>query len=47
MKANPENFQAIAVGKKTKDKKFTFNLDENQIKCETEVKLFCQLLELS
>ena len=39
MKANPENFQAIAVGKKTKDKKFTFNLDENQIKCETEVKL--------
>ena len=39
MKANPEKFQAIAVGKKTKDKNVTFNLGGNQIKCESEVKL--------
>jgi hypothetical protein len=39
MKANPEKFQAIAVGKKTKDKNLTFNLEGNQIKCESEVKL--------
>jgi hypothetical protein len=39
MKANPEKFQAIAVGKKTKDTNLTFNLEGNQIKCETEVKL--------
>ena len=39
MKANPEKFQAIAVGKKTKDKNVTFNLEGNQIKCESEVKL--------
>jgi hypothetical protein len=35
----PEKFQAIAVGKKTKDKNVTFNLEGNQIKCESEVKL--------
>ena len=39
MKANPEKFQTIAVGKKTKDKNVTFNLEGNQIKCESEVKL--------
>ena len=39
MKANPEKFQAIAVGKKTKDINVTFNLEGNQIKCESEVKL--------
>jgi hypothetical protein len=39
MKANPEKFQAIAVGKKTKGKNLTFNLEGNQIKCETEVKV--------
>ena len=39
MKANPEKFQAIAVGKKTKDKHFTFNLEGNQIEFKSEVKL--------
>ena len=39
MKANPEKFQTIAVGKKTKDTNLTFNLEGNQIKCESEVKL--------
>jgi len=37
MKANPEYVQAIAVGKKTKDKNLTFNLEGNQIECESEV----------
>jgi hypothetical protein len=39
MKANPEKMQAIAVGKKTKDKQFTFNLEGNQIEFKSEVKL--------
>ena len=39
MKANPENFQAIAVGKKTHDKNLKFNLEGIEIECETEVKL--------
>ena len=39
MKANPEKIQAIAVGKKTKDKQFTFNLEGNQIEFKSEVKL--------
>ena len=34
MKANPENFQAIAVDEKTKIKDITLNLDNNVIKCE-------------
>ena len=29
MKANPDKFQAIAVGKHTKDETITFNLDNN------------------
>ena len=33
MKANPENFQAIAVGEKTKNEDITFNLENNVIKC--------------
>ena len=39
MKANPEKFQAIAVGEKTKVEDITFNLDNNIIKCEESVKL--------
>jgi hypothetical protein len=39
MKTSPEKFQAIAVGKKTHDKNLKFNLEGNEIECETEVKL--------
>ena len=39
MKANPDKFQAIAVGKRTKDENITFNLDNNIIHCEDHVKL--------
>jgi hypothetical protein len=39
MKANPDQFQAIAIGKKTKNENFSFNLNGNMIKCEDEVKL--------
>ena len=41
MKANPDKFQAIAVDKRTKDDKITFNtcIDNNIIHCEDHVKL--------
>ena len=40
MKANPDKFLAIAVGKRTKDENITFNLqDNNIIHCEDHVKL--------
>ena len=39
MKANPENVQAIAIGKQTKQQNLTFTLDGNKIECESEVKL--------
>ena len=39
MQANPDKFQAIAVGKKTHDETISFNLDGNIIKCDDEVKL--------
>ena len=39
MKANPDKFQAIAIGKKTKNENISFNLNGNIIKCEDEVKL--------
>lgn len=39
MKANPEKFQAIAIGKQTKQQNLTFTLDGNKIECESEVKL--------
>ena len=39
MKANPDKFQAIAIGKKTKNEHISFNLNGNIIKCEDEVKL--------
>jgi len=40
MKANPDKFQAIAIGKKTNKYKLTFNLNGNNITCEDNVKLF-------
>jgi hypothetical protein len=48
MKANPDKFQAIAIGKKSKNGDIKFNLDGNEILCEIEVKLLgvtidCQL----
>ena len=39
MKANPDKFQAIAIGNKSKNGDIKFNLDENEILCENEVKL--------
>ena len=39
MKANPEIIQAIAVGEKTKDEDVAFNLENNVIKFEENVKL--------
>ena len=39
MKANPEKFQAIAVGEQTRNEDITFNLENNVIKCEENVKL--------
>jgi hypothetical protein len=39
MKANPDEFQAIAIGKKNKNENISFNLNGNIIKCEDEVKL--------
>ena len=39
MEANPDKFQAIAIGKNTKNENISFNLNGNIIKCEDEVKL--------
>ena len=39
MKANPDKFQALAIGNKNHAKNITFNLKENLIKCEDEAKL--------
>ena len=35
MEANPEKFQAIAVGKKTHDKNLKFSLEGIEIECKT------------
>jgi hypothetical protein len=48
MKANPDKFQAIAIGSQTSNESISFNLDGNKIDCEKEVKLLgvtidCQL----
>jgi pyruvate dehydrogenase complex dehydrogenase (E1) component len=37
MKANPEKFQAIAIGKQTKQQNLTFTIDGNKIECESPV----------
>ena len=39
MKAKPDKFQAIAIGKKTKSQNLSFNLSGNKIVCEDNVKL--------
>ena len=39
MQANPEKFQAIAVGKDTCDKKPIFNIGDANISCDEIVKL--------
>ena len=39
MKANPDKFQALAIGKKSMDKNIVLDLAGNKIKCEKEVKL--------
>ena len=39
MQANPEKFQAIAIGNKTHKQNIAFNLNGNNIKCDEEVKL--------
>ena len=38
MKANPDKFQAIAIGKNTQSNNISFNLNGNIIKTEDEVK---------
>ena len=38
-KANPEKFQAVAVGECTYKESISFNLDNNVINCEESVKL--------
>ena len=39
MKANPDKFQALAVGKKTFEKRPTFNIGNDTITCDESVKL--------
>ena len=45
MKANPDKFQAIPIGKKTKNENISFNLNSNIIKCEDEVKLLAVTID--
>jgi hypothetical protein len=42
-KANPDKFQAIAIGKKTNKHKLTFNLNGNNITCEDRKELIPEL----
>ena len=39
MKANPEKFQAIAIGKKSRKLNLKFDIDCTEIECDDEVKL--------
>ena len=39
MKANPDKFQAIAIGKKANSLNLTFDLGGTVLECEKEVKL--------
>jgi hypothetical protein len=39
MQANPEKFQALAIGKKTFKEQLCFDLNGSKIKCEEHVKL--------
>jgi hypothetical protein len=37
MKANPDKFQALAIGKKSFDHKIVFGLKGNRIECQNDV----------
>ena len=39
MKANPDKFQGISIGKKTKEQNISFDLDGNSISCDDSAKL--------
>jgi hypothetical protein len=39
MQANPDKFQALAIGKKTFKEQICFDLKGSKIKCEEHVKL--------
>ena len=39
MQANPDKFQALAIGKKSHEKNITFDLNNTSISCENDVKL--------
>ena len=47
MQANPETFQAISLGKKTRDKHITFKLNGTTLACEEEVKLLGVTIDFS
>ena len=48
MKANPDKFQAIAVGKHTMDENITVNLENNNvINCEEHVKLLGDTIDFN
>jgi hypothetical protein len=44
MQANPDKFQAIAVGKKTYAKEPVFNIESANISCDEVVKLLIIIL---
>jgi hypothetical protein len=46
MKANPDKFQAIAIGPKTNRHNLSFDLKGNKITCEANVKLYTLLCVL-
>ena len=39
MKANPDKFQGLSIGKTTKDQNISFDLDGNSISCDDSAKL--------
>jgi hypothetical protein len=47
MKANPDKFQAIAIGPKTNKHNLSFDLKGNKITCEENVKLLGITVALS
>jgi hypothetical protein len=47
MKANPDKFQAIAIGPKTNRHNLSFDLKGNKITCEANVKLLNRLGRLT
>ena len=45
MQANPDKFQAIALGKKSKDHNLTFNVNGSNIPCDDDVKLLGVIID--